>query len=70
MKALENQIKSFGQVPSQLITEPHPPRNSRMHLVIIICNTILITYISNHYSCIMQYELCIVHIRKIIIRLT
>ncbi|CAF3634388.1 unnamed protein product [Adineta steineri] len=26
--AIEKQIKRFGQVPSQLLTEPHPPRNS------------------------------------------
>jgi hypothetical protein len=25
---IETQIKHFGQVPSQLLTEPHPPRNS------------------------------------------
>jgi hypothetical protein len=26
--AIEKQIKNFGQAPSQLLTEPHPPRNS------------------------------------------
>jgi hypothetical protein len=26
--AIETQIKNFGQTPSQLLTEPHPPRNS------------------------------------------
>ena len=26
--AIESQIINFGQVPSQLLTEPHPPRNS------------------------------------------
>lgn len=25
---LEAQIKTFGQAPSQILTEPHPPRNS------------------------------------------
>ncbi|CAF0884401.1 unnamed protein product [Adineta ricciae] len=25
---IEQQIKTFGQVPSQLLSEPHPPRNS------------------------------------------
>jgi len=25
-EAVENQIKSFGQTPSQLLLEPHPPR--------------------------------------------
>lgn len=32
-QAIENQIRSFGQTPSQLLTEPHPPRSSVMHLV-------------------------------------
>ena len=33
-EAVENQIRSFGQTPSQLLMEPHPPRSSAMHLVI------------------------------------
>ena len=32
-EAVENQIKHFGQTPSQLLMEPHPPRSSAMHLV-------------------------------------
>ncbi|XKL61309.1 hypothetical protein PGB90_008366 [Kerria lacca] len=31
-EAIENQIRSFGQTPSQLLMEPHPPRSSAMHL--------------------------------------
>lgn len=31
-EAIENQIKNFGQTPSQLLTEPHPPRSSAMHI--------------------------------------
>ncbi|XP_022098981.1 neurobeachin-like isoform X3 [Acanthaster planci] len=31
-EAIENQIRSFGQTPAQLLTEPHPPRSSAMHL--------------------------------------
>ncbi|XP_044749150.1 neurobeachin isoform X2 [Coccinella septempunctata] len=31
-EAVENQIKNFGQTPSQLLMEPHPPRSSAMHL--------------------------------------
>lgn len=34
-EAVENQIRSFGQTPSQLLMEPHPPRSSAMHLVSI-----------------------------------
>ncbi|XP_062597787.1 neurobeachin-like isoform X2 [Saccostrea cucullata] len=32
-EAIENQIRSFGQTPTQLLTEPHPPRSSLMHLM-------------------------------------
>ncbi|XP_060594313.1 neurobeachin-like isoform X2 [Ruditapes philippinarum] len=32
-EAIENQIRSFGQTPTQLLTEPHPPRSSVMHLL-------------------------------------
>ncbi|XP_054650005.1 neurobeachin-like isoform X3 [Dunckerocampus dactyliophorus] len=32
VKATEAQIRSFGQTPSQLLIEPHPPRSSAMHL--------------------------------------
>lgn len=31
-QALEDQIRNFGQTPSQLLTEPHPPRNSALHV--------------------------------------
>ncbi|NXV35994.1 NBEA protein, partial [Rissa tridactyla] len=30
--AMEAQIQNFGQTPSQLLIEPHPPRSSAMHL--------------------------------------
>ncbi|XP_048481207.1 neurobeachin isoform X5 [Plutella xylostella] len=30
--AVEDQIRSFGQTPAQLLSEPHPPRASPMHL--------------------------------------
>ncbi|XP_016338588.1 neurobeachin a [Sinocyclocheilus anshuiensis] len=32
-ESMEAQIQSFGQAPSQLLIEPHPPRSSAMHLV-------------------------------------
>ncbi|KAK6172415.1 hypothetical protein SNE40_016068 [Patella caerulea] len=32
-EAIENQIRSFGQTPAQLLAEPHPPRSSVMHLL-------------------------------------
>lgn len=32
-EAIEDQIRNFGQTPSQLLMEPHPPRSSAMHLV-------------------------------------
>ncbi|CAM1319766.1 LRBA (predicted) [Pycnogonum litorale] len=31
-QAIEGQIKNFGQTPSQLLMEPHPPRGSAMHV--------------------------------------
>ncbi|KAJ8028510.1 Neurobeachin [Holothuria leucospilota] len=31
-EAVESQILSFGQTPCQLITDPHPPRSSAMHM--------------------------------------
>jgi len=32
-EAIENQIRCFGQTPSQLLMEPHLPRSSAMHIV-------------------------------------
>ncbi|XP_052793628.1 neurobeachin-like isoform X3 [Mya arenaria] len=32
-EAIENQIRCFGQTPTQLLAEPHPPRSSVMHLL-------------------------------------
>ncbi|XP_065556860.1 neurobeachin-like isoform X3 [Artemia franciscana] len=31
-EGIENQIRNFGQTPSQLLLEPHPPRSSAMHV--------------------------------------
>lgn len=31
-EALETQIKHFGQTPSQLTSDPHPPRSSALHV--------------------------------------
>lgn len=39
-EAVENQIKNFGQTPSQLLMEPHPPRSSAMHLSPMMFSTI------------------------------
>ena len=38
-EAVEQQIKSFGQTPSQLLLEPHPPRSSAMHLSPMMFNS-------------------------------
>lgn len=32
IKAVEDQIQSFGQTPAQLLQTPHPHRNSALHL--------------------------------------
>lgn len=31
-EAIESQIRHFGQTPSQLTTDPHPPRSSALHV--------------------------------------
>ncbi|CAF5142111.1 unnamed protein product, partial [Rotaria sp. Silwood1] len=36
--AMETQIRNFGQAPAQLLTEPHPPRNSAMNLTPMMYN--------------------------------
>ncbi|CAF4372323.1 unnamed protein product, partial [Rotaria magnacalcarata] len=36
--AIETQIRNFGQESLQLLTEPHPPRNSAMNLTPIMYN--------------------------------
>ena len=41
LQAIEHQIRSFGQTPTQLLTEPHPPRSSVMHLVRFAFNEML-----------------------------
>ncbi|XP_062538097.1 neurobeachin isoform X16 [Armigeres subalbatus] len=38
-EAIENQIRNFGQTPSLLLMEPHPPRSSAMHLSPMMFNT-------------------------------
>uniref|UniRef100_A0A8B9FHX6 Lipopolysaccharide-responsive and beige-like anchor protein n=1 Tax=Amazona collaria TaxID=241587 RepID=A0A8B9FHX6_9PSIT len=35
LKAVEAQIRSFGQTPSQLLIEPHPPRSSAMQYLLL-----------------------------------
>ncbi|KAL5011719.1 hypothetical protein ScPMuIL_010270 [Solemya velum] len=39
-EAIENQIRCFGQTPSQLLTDPHPPRSSVMHLTPMMFTTV------------------------------
>ncbi|XP_072155979.1 neurobeachin isoform X4 [Bemisia tabaci] len=39
-EAIENQVRSFGQTPSQLLMEPHPPRSSAMHLSPMMFTTV------------------------------
>lgn len=36
LQLIESQIQACGQVPSQLLIEPHPPRSSAMHLVSVL----------------------------------
>ena len=53
--AIETQIRNFGQAPSQLLTEPHPPRNSAMTLV---SQTQVIFYF-NHFFIYFRPQRCI-----------
>lgn len=38
-EAIENQIRCFGQTPSQLLMEPHLPRSSAMHIVSMLSHS-------------------------------
>lgn len=40
-EAIENQIRNFGQTPSQLLMEPHAPRSSAMHLSPMMFTSVL-----------------------------
>ncbi|GAB6031814.1 hypothetical protein CHUAL_010216 [Chamberlinius hualienensis] len=56
-EAIENQIRNFGQTPSQLLMEPHPPRSSAMHLTPMMFTPIpddvcmIMKFISNSPVC-------------------
>ncbi|CAC5374326.1 NBEA [Mytilus coruscus] len=53
----ENQIRNFGQTPLQLLTEPHPPRSSVMHLTPMMFSTVqddvcmIMKFLSNSPVC-------------------
>ena len=47
-EAIENQIRHFGQTPSQLLSEPHPPRSSAMHMVRDSYDSVTILVSSDH----------------------
>nr|KAF6480911.1 hypothetical protein HJG59_010702 [Molossus molossus] len=42
-EAVEAQIRSFGQTPSQLLIEPHPPRGSAMHVCLLLQSPLMFT---------------------------
>ncbi|XP_055452539.1 lipopolysaccharide-responsive and beige-like anchor protein [Psammomys obesus] len=42
-EAVEAQIRSFGQTPSQLLTEPHPPRGSAMQAYLLLQSPLMFT---------------------------
>jgi len=52
-EAVEAQIRCYGQTPSQLLTEPHPMRNSQMGVVCTICRSSIqpLYYYSTPLSC-------------------
>ncbi|KAM5255110.1 lipopolysaccharide-responsive and beige-like anchor protein isoform 2-T2 [Ctenodactylus gundi] len=42
-EAVEAQIRSFGQTPSQLLVEPHPPRGSAMQAHLLLQSPLMFT---------------------------
>ncbi|XP_065544516.1 lipopolysaccharide-responsive and beige-like anchor protein isoform X1 [Lathamus discolor] len=42
-EAVEAQIRSFGQTPSQLLIEPHPPRSSAMQVYLLLQSPLMFT---------------------------
>ncbi|XP_057613300.1 lipopolysaccharide-responsive and beige-like anchor protein isoform X1 [Chionomys nivalis] len=42
-EAIEAQIRSFGQTPSQLLIEPHPPRGSAMQAYLLLQSPLMFT---------------------------
>ncbi|XP_032268858.1 lipopolysaccharide-responsive and beige-like anchor protein isoform X3 [Phoca vitulina] len=42
-EAVEAQIRSFGQTPSQLLIEPHPPRGSAMQMYLLLQSPLMFT---------------------------
>ncbi|XP_020956299.1 lipopolysaccharide-responsive and beige-like anchor protein isoform X3 [Sus scrofa] len=42
-EAVESQIRSFGQTPSQLLIEPHPPRGSAMQAYLLLQSPLMFT---------------------------
>ncbi|XP_045058553.2 lipopolysaccharide-responsive and beige-like anchor protein isoform X1 [Desmodus rotundus] len=42
-EAVEAQIRSFGQTPSQLLIEPHPPRGSAMQACLLLQSPLMFT---------------------------
>nr|XP_056711869.1 lipopolysaccharide-responsive and beige-like anchor protein isoform X1 [Euleptes europaea] len=42
-EAAEAQIRSFGQTPSQLLIEPHPPRSSAMQVYLLLQSPLMFT---------------------------
>ncbi|CAM2112910.1 unnamed protein product [Caretta caretta] len=42
-EAVEAQIRSFGQTPTQLLIEPHPPRSSAMQVYLLLQSPLMFT---------------------------
>ncbi|XP_077333147.1 lipopolysaccharide-responsive and beige-like anchor protein isoform X1 [Lithobates pipiens] len=47
-EAVEAQIRSFGQTPSQLLIEPHPPRSSAMQVYLLLQTPLMFTDQAQH----------------------
>ncbi|KAM3937835.1 lipopolysaccharide-responsive and beige-like anchor protein isoform 1-T1 [Leptodactylus fuscus] len=47
-EGVEAQIRSFGQTPSQLLIEPHPPRSSAMQVYLLLQTPLMFTDQAQH----------------------
>ncbi|XP_071977592.1 lipopolysaccharide-responsive and beige-like anchor protein isoform X2 [Engystomops pustulosus] len=47
-EGVEAQIRSFGQTPSQLLIEPHPPRSSAMQVCLLLQTPLMFTDQAQH----------------------
>lgn len=65
-EAIENQIRNFGQTPSQLLMEPHPPRSSAMHLVSLSRITFFFVFFISFFFFVCNFILFLITFKLVI----